>query len=119
MKYLLFFLLPVSVIFFLSACRKPSIAFGTSFVNNNNTGVVVIDSSTVLLSTVLVDSFPTAATGAMILGRYKDNQMGTITSRSFLQLGTSGAKSITAQAGFDSLSLIMHINKMFYGDTNV
>ncbi|MBS1949305.1 MAG: DUF4270 family protein, partial [Bacteroidetes bacterium] len=50
---------------------------------------------------------------------YKDNQLGTITARSFLQLGTSGAKSITAQAGFDSLSLIMHINKMFYGDTTV
>ncbi|HVM89771.1 MAG TPA: DUF4270 family protein [Puia sp.] len=103
----------------MSACRKPSIAFGTSFVNNNNTSIIVVDTSTVLLSTVLEDSFPTAGTGTMLLGRYQDPELGMITSKTFLQIGTPGVKSVSALAGFDSISLIMHINKTFYGDTTI
>jgi hypothetical protein len=119
-RYQLIFLLPVVVIIFLAACQKPSITFGTSFISNNNTNVVVIDTSTVLLSTVLVDSFPTAATGSMLLGSYHDNYFGNITARSFLEMGTpAGTSAIDNMTGFDSIELIMRLNKSFYGDTTV
>jgi hypothetical protein len=106
-------------IFFLSACQKPSISFGNSFVANNNTNIVVLDSSTVQLSTVALDSFSTAGSGAILLGRYNDAEFGTITSKTFLQIGIPGAQTVTNQAGFDSIALIMHINKTFYADTTV
>ena len=119
-RYQLIFLLPVLVIVFLSACQKPSISFGTSFISDNNTNIKVLDTSTIQLSTVLIDSFATAGTGTMLLGHYHDASFGTITSRTFLQIGTpSGTSSITNQTGFDSIVLIMRINKTFYADTTV
>src|SRR5882672_3657806 len=80
------FLLPVIVILLLAGCQKPSINFGTSFANNSTTNVVVVDTFSVDLTTVLVDSFPTAGTGVALLGKYKDPYFGTVTSRTYLQV---------------------------------
>ena len=112
------FLLPVVVIFFLAGCQKPSINFGNSFANNNSTNVVVVDTFSVKLSTVLVDSFATAGTGNIFLGRYKDPYFGVVTSKTFLQVAPPGAlRTISNLAVYDSMSLILRINKSFYGDT--
>jgi len=123
-RYQLGFLLPVVIMFFLAACQKPSIDFGASFVNNNsnsnNTSVIQIDTFTARLSTVLVDSFPTAATGSMLLGYYHDNLFGSVTSSSFLQMGIpAGTSGINNQSVYDSLVLNMRINKSFFGDTTL
>lgn len=123
-RYQLGFLLPVIIIIFLTACQKPSIDFGASFVNNNsnsnNTSVIQIDTFTAHLSTVLVDSFPTAGTGSMLLGYYQDNLFGSVTSSAFLQIGTpSGTSGINYQSVYDSLVLNMRINKSFFGDTTL
>lgn len=117
--YQLIFLLPVLGMIFLSACQKPSITFGNSFIANNNTSVVVTDTPLVRLSTLLLDSFPTAGSGAMLLGRYNDPQFGTITTKTFLQLGIPTSRKVSQYAGFDSIAIIMHINKTFYADTTV
>ncbi len=121
-RYQLIFLLPAMIAIFLAACQKPSIDFGASFINgntnSNNTTVLVIDSITPQLSTVLVDSFPTAGSGSMLLGYYKDNVFGSITSSSFLQIGTpTGTSGVNNQSVYDSLVLNMRINKTFFGDT--
>ena len=123
-RYQLGFLLTVIIIFFLTACQKPAIDFGASFVNNNsnstNTSVIQIDTFTAQLSTVLVDSFPTAGTGSMLLGYYHDNLFGSVTSSSFLQIGTpSGTSGVNYQSVYDSLVLNMRINKSFFGDTTL
>jgi uncharacterized protein DUF4270 len=123
-RYQLIFLLPlIMIIVFLAACQKPSIDFGASFVNSNsnsnNTSVVQVDTATVQLSTVLVDSFPTAGTGSMLLGHYNDSKFGIINAGSFLQIGIPGASSINSQSVYDSLVLMMRINKTFYGDTTL
>lgn len=123
-RYQLIFLLPVMIIVFLAACQKPSIDFGASFINSNgnsnNTSVVQIDTFSSQVSTVLVDSFPTAGTGSMLLGYYHDNIFGSITSSTFLQMGTpSGISGINNQSVYDSLVLMMRINKTFFGDTTL
>jgi len=106
------------VIFFLAGCQKPSINFGSTFVNTNTTNVVVVDTFSVELSTVLVDSFATAGTGSILVGRYKDPYFGTITSRSYLQVSPpSSLPTISNLSVYDSISLILRINKTFYGDT--
>jgi len=104
--------------FIFSSCDKPTINFGTSFISTNSSAVVVIDSVTTVLSTVSLDSFPTASTGAQLIGRYNDPYFGIITSKSFLQIGPPPSiPAIGNQAGFDSIALILRINKSFYGDT--
>ncbi|MES1221361.1 MAG: DUF4270 family protein [Bacteroidota bacterium] len=107
-------------IFFLGSCDKPSISFGTTFVNNNNTNIIAVDTFTTSLSTVMLDSFPTSGTGVMLIGSYQDPYFGWVSSKSFLQIGPpSSIPSITTQSVFDSISFIMRINKTYYGDTTI
>jgi hypothetical protein len=117
-KYRFIFFSPVLAIFFFISCDKPTINFGSTFISNNNTSIVVIDTSTLLLSTISLDSFPTAGTGTQLIGRYHDNYFGTITSKSFLQIGPPSALPVISNlATMDSISLILRLNKTFYGDT--
>jgi len=114
------FLLPALVVLLLAGCQKPSINFGTSFSNDNTTNVVAIDTFSVAMSTVLVDSFATAGTGSLLIGRYKDPYFGIVTSKSILQVTPpTNLPTISNLATYDSISLILRINKTFYGDTGV
>ncbi|PWT74841.1 MAG: hypothetical protein C5B59_10360 [Bacteroidetes bacterium] len=109
---------PVLVIIIVTGCQKPSINFGTTFSNNNPTNVVAVDTFRVDMSTVQVDSFPTAGTGSILLGRYKDPFFGTVSSRTILEVAPPiNLPTISNLAIYDSLSLILRMNKSFYGDT--
>jgi hypothetical protein len=114
----LFFSFLLIVLFYIS-CDKPTIDYGSQFITNNNTNVVVIDSVTTQLSTVSLDSFPTAATGAQMIGSYHDPYFGTITSSSYLQIGPPPTIYVPNTAGLDSIDLILRLNKTFYGDTTL
>src|SRR5579862_741657 len=117
-KYRFIFFSPVLAIVFFISCDKPTITFGNTLISNNNSSVVVIDTSTLLLSTISLDSFPTAGTGTQLIGRYHDDYFGTITAESFLQIGPpQGLPAISNLASLDSISLILRLNKTFYGDT--
>jgi hypothetical protein len=120
--YLLIFLTAILVIVGFCSCQSPTLGLGTTLANNNansnNASVVDIDTITVQLSTVVLDSFPTAGTGSMLLGHFVDNQLGTVTANSIFQIGIpSGTSGINNQSVYDSLVLMMRINKSFYGDT--
>ena len=107
---------------FCASCVKPTINFGTSFVSNNNTNIVVVDTFSVKMSTVFVDSVPSAGTGSILVGRFKDNYFGVITAKSYFQVSPPrGIASlvIDPNAVYDSLVLITRVNKTFYGDTSI
>lgn len=114
-------ILPVlaAAVVLLASCEKEYISFGSDFVDNNTTNIVYLDSATVALSTVYVDSFISSNTGSILAGRYADPQFGTTTSTSFVQLGAPGTNSIPSGATFDSVQLILRLNRNFYGDTLV
>jgi hypothetical protein len=119
-KFSTAFFLTVLSIILLTGCEKPNIAFGTNFVANNTTNIVVLDTFSANLSTVMLDSIPTAGTGVMLIGSYDDSYFGNISSRSFLQIAKPASiPAISEFAVFDSISLIMRINKSFYGDTTI
>jgi len=106
------------ICFLLNSCKKVEVDLGADFVDNSTTNLVLVDSSTVEISTVYVDSFVTSAAGSILVGSYKDPAFGTIASRSFIQLGMPAATSIPNGAVFDSLEVILTLNKTFYGDTS-
>lgn len=115
---LFLFLLPVLLMLGMLSCSKPSINFGTNFGSDNSTNVISVDTFGVKLSTVFLDSFPTSGTGNMLLGQYKDPYFGTITSRSFSEITFPNSLLIlTNLSQYDSVELILQINKNFYGDT--
>jgi len=110
--------LPVLITIFVAGCEKPTLTLGTNFINNTNTNIVVIDTFSANLSTVVLDSFPTAGSGTMLIGNYNDPYFGNIVSKSIVQIGKPATiPAISSLAVYDSISLIMHINKTFYGDT--
>jgi Domain of unknown function (DUF4270) len=116
----LFLLVPALLVLILAGCTKPSINFGNSFSNNNATNVVAVDTFGVKMSTVFLDSFPTASTGTALIGTYQDPFLGKISSRTYFEVGPPMVlPTISNLATYDSFCLIMHINKGFYGDTTV
>ena len=113
------YLLPVLLLLGMFSCTKPSINFGTNFSSDNNTNVIGIDTFSVKMSTVFLDSFPTSGSGTMLLGQYKDPYFGNIASRSFSEITYPGTlPTLTNLSVYDSMELIMEINKKFYGDTS-
>ncbi len=104
----------------LQACEKAYIDTGSDFVDNNTTNIVVVDSATLEISTVYVDSFISSATGTILCGNYTDPQFGKISAQSFVQLGIPvETYSIPAGSVFDSVRLLLKGNNSFYGDTSL
>jgi Domain of unknown function (DUF4270) len=111
------YFLPLLFILALFACTKPQIAFQNVY-NDNSTNVVAVDTFSVQVSTVFLDSFTTSGTRAQLLGRYIDPFFGTITSQSYSDIGTPfPLPVITNYSIYDSIQLIMRIDRSFYGDT--
>ena len=121
-RYCLFFFPSIFLLFSLfsiSSCEKQDIAFGTGFIDNTITNLVLVDTATVNIASVYIDSFVTSSSKAIFAGKFKDEKFGTTTSQSFLQLGIPAATSYAIPNGsiFDSVELILKPNKIFYGDT--
>jgi hypothetical protein len=101
------------------SCTKPSINFGTDLGSDNSTDVKALDNFDVKVSTVFLDSFPTSGSGTMLLGEYNDPYFGRIGSRSFSEITFPVTLPVlTNLSVYDSIQLIMQINKTFYGDTS-
>jgi hypothetical protein len=112
------YLLPFLFVIAIFGCTKPQIAFQNIGNSNNTPNVVTIDTFAVQVSTVFLDSFTTSGTKAQLLGRYIDPFFGTITSQSYTDIGTpSPLPTITNYSVYDSIQLIMRIDRTFYGDT--
>ena len=112
------YILPFLFMMAVTGCTKPVISFQSVYNGDNATNVVKIDTFAVQVSTVFLDSFVTSGTSAQLLGRYIDPFFGTITSRSYSDIGTPNPlPTLTNYSVYDSIQLIMRINKTFYGDT--
>jgi hypothetical protein len=101
----------------LTSCYRESIQFEGD-PPDSYTQVVKIDTITPVISTVMIDSFATGGTSVFLIGSYDDPHFGKISSSAFLQIGKPAAiGDIAETAVYDSLVLIVHFNKYFYGDS--
>jgi hypothetical protein len=111
--------LPVLAFALITGCQKPNLNFGQNFIMGNPTNVIVVDTLTAALSTIIIDSFPTAGSGTLLVGRYQDTAFGVVSCKTFLQVGPPASlPAISNVAVYDSLSLILRSNRNFYGDTS-
>ncbi|HET6255068.1 MAG TPA: DUF4270 family protein [Puia sp.] len=111
---------------FLTSCEKqPDLGqFGYSNVSDNNSAnIVVVDSSTVLLSTVYVDSVASSATTFLQVGTYNDAYMGKVSSQAYLQIRPpANLPALDPQRDFyDSIGMALFFRKSnpYYGDTTI
>lgn len=109
-------LLAVTAFFLTTSCKKQDIDYGSQFVDDH-TKVVVIDTITPVVSTIFVDSFSTAATGVSLIGNHTDPVFGKVSARSYSEV--TPPQGIVPAAGtvFDSLVLVLRLNKTWYGDS--
>jgi hypothetical protein len=117
-----YLLLAVLSLFSLISCQKqPKLSFGQDYIGDNGSAnIVLVDTATVLMSTVRVDSTATAGTGFLQIGAYNDPYFGKISSRAFLQVGIPGSfPGINQFDIYDSIGLVMLFKKgnPYYGDT--
>lgn len=113
------YFLPVFFLLAVFACTKPQIRFQSVYNGDNSTNIITVDTFQVKLSSVFLDSFTTSGTAAQLLGRYIDPFFGTITSQSYSEIGTpTPLPVITNNSVYDSIVLILRIDKTFYGDTS-
>lgn len=111
-----------SMLFLLSAlvaCQKKSINFGEVYTQSF-TNIIEIDTLTPALSVYKLDTFATSGTGTVMVGKFADPAFGTTTISSYQQIGLPlSVPTISLQAVFDSLTLILTPTKDYYGDTTV
>lgn len=102
---------------FYSCDKDTSISLGTT---NENFGVVTVDSMSVYTSTYQLLNMPSAGTGVVLVGKSTQADVGSITSKSYMNLlfQTLG-NDIPQNATFDSVNVVLRptSNRYYYGDT--
>ncbi|WP_165822101.1 DUF4270 family protein [Hymenobacter edaphi] len=102
----------------LAGCEASSPDFENALPASAGTlGTVFTDTLTVRTATVLTDSVASSVSGYLLLGRYHDGRLGTVTARSYLQVAPSGAAVPETEAVFDSVVLVLATDGYRYGDT--
>ena len=112
-----FALLVFIILFSITACKKVDIQFGTPILDNQYTQIVKTDTFTASLSTVFVDSFTTSGSGVTLLGGYTDTSFGRIDTKCFFDFAPPSYTASYDSTRFDSLYLILKLNRNYYGDT--
>ena len=125
-KELLFLLFSsLMALFFLIGCQKqPNLLFGSQYTDENTgANIILVDTSSIAVSTIYVDSTATAATGFLMVGSYNDDYLGKVTTRGYLQveppttLPTLDPRADT----YDSIGMVLFAKpgNPYYGDTTV
>lgn len=113
---IMFVILILTIVFYSSCTQSDKFTLGEEFVESN-TSLKIIDTFTVDLSTILVDSLPTSGTGVALVGGYKDSAFGSIWANSYFELGFTSFSTIEDATVFDSASFDITYSGVSYGDT--
>lgn len=97
------------------SCKKVDISFGESTITDPN--IAFIDTISYQLSTIQSDSFITSQSGALLIGRHTDAELGTMQAETYFHLATPGTGRIPDGAVYDSAKLFVKLNGSYYGDT--
>lgn len=121
MKHISFYFLALFVVA-VSSCVDSNFSAGSSLFDEKVRNVVV-DTTSVALSTVLGDSTATSGIGKIFMGRYLSPDFGTTMAESYVSFlvpsysQSDFNKESNVRIRFDSVCLILPYDKYSYGDT--
>jgi hypothetical protein len=98
-------------------CSEDSLSIGKELVYSSS-DVVVSDTFSISTYTVKMDSIRTSGKGKALVGNYSDGALGSITAKSFFQIGQPSSLSVADFSSYDSIALITHFTNYSYGDTS-
>jgi hypothetical protein len=90
---------------------------GEDFVDSD-ISLKVIDTLSLKCGTFKIDSIVTSNTNRILIGSVIDNDLGHVTSQSYLKLQATSF-DINASARFDSIGFLLNYDTYYYGDTTV
>jgi len=102
----------------LASCKKADITFGSQLLDNGHTQIIKTDTVTVEASTVYIDSFVTNNKSMGLVGVYRDPYFGLIKAKSFIEVAPPAFQDTFQHSTFDSLEIVLALNKNYYGDTS-
>lgn len=104
-------------ILFLLSCESEDllVSVGDNFIDSQTT-ISLIDSISVQMSTLKLDSIATSGTGYAMAGTYVDPEFGTVTSTSYFQIDMP-ITDIDDDEIFDSIIITIPYSGLSYGDT--
>ncbi len=105
------------VAIFSWSCEDPNTLAVTKAFSGNNLQTAYVDTFTVVTSTVQLDSVLTNSSGTVLLGKYLDDRLGSISTSSYIQIGAGFNIPSGPQFKFDSIALILPYNRYYIGDT--
>jgi hypothetical protein len=102
----------------IGSCQNnpESSSLGKQFVDSQ-TRVSLIDTFSVRLSTVILDTLVTSGTENILVGNYRDEAFGGVSSESYVQIGVPESFDVQSDDLYDSLRLILTYNQYSFGDT--
>ena len=101
-------LLGLGLLLLAAACTSTPGNIGVGLPDANaNTGAYLVDTLTIKASTVLRDSIITSSSSSLLVGRYVDPQLGTITAKSYVSFGLNGTFALDQTMVADSLVLVI------------
>ncbi len=101
----------------LLSCEDPgALNVGQKF-SGNNLQTIYVDTFSVITSTVLIDSLPSNNSNVLLVGSYRDNLVGTVSSSSYFQIGYQSILFPASTSIYDSIGLILPYSRYSYGDT--
>lgn len=102
---------------FTWSCEDPNtLSVGKAF-SGNNLQTILIDTFSVVTSTVQLDTFLTSNTGTVLLGRYQDDKLGVVSASSYFQVSYGGSFLPDYSSVYDSMVLVLPYNHTVTGDT--
>ncbi|PIF32837.1 uncharacterized protein DUF4270 [Flavobacterium sp. 9] len=122
-KFILMFFFALSLISCGTDTDTGEFVVGSDYLALNNK-VILVDTLTVEMSTINLDSLITSTQSRILIGNYDDPLFGKIKSDSYFQLSTntyalnnSGSDTEAIKYVFDSISMILKYDNYYFGDT--
>lgn len=101
----------------LTSCADENeFTMGDEFIESE-TNIRLIDTFSVKLSTVLLDSLPTSTVDTLLIGNYRDNIFGRVTCNSYFEIGLPDGTEVLDADYYDSLTISLWYTGYSYGDT--
>ncbi len=100
----------------LTACEKSGFSYDNT-VDGGNVQYTLLDTLTIRMRTVKIDSVLTSGTGVALAGVYTDPYFGKIQAHSYFRAGLPANRIPEDRAVYDSIELIIKPNGYYYGDT--
>ena len=107
----------IALLFSVASCDKTTIQFGSDGIEGDP-NITVLDTVTLTVSTLQLDSFSTKNTGYIVTGTHSDPELGHISAKSFFEVSAPTLDlRDCSNCVFDSMVLYSKLTSGFMGDT--